>query len=128
MFRPTPPRTVFAFVLCLGLCLGALPAWAAPQTAPAGGTLAGLWTFLVSLFGKEGCIIDPYGGCGSGQAGADVDRGCGLDPYGRCAATPRPEVAEEGCGIDPNGGCGRNLSTASGDRGCMLDPHGGCER
>ena len=48
-----------------------------------------LWSFLLGVWTKEGCNIDPDG----------AKEGCMIDPDG----------AKEGCGIDPDGvkaGCG----------------------
>lgn len=50
--------------------------------------LAGLWSWLVELWGENGCYIDPNG-C-PGVAGA---------------APSAPAENENGCFIDPNGGC-----------------------
>ena len=50
-----------------------------------------LWRFLGSLWGEEGCILDPDGRCLPGTAGAPAattqgDEGCRIDPSGRCGA------------------------------------------
>ena len=58
-----------------------------------------LWRFLGSLWGEEGCHLDPNGRC---LPAAQVDAGCHLDPDGRCL--PAAQV-DEGCHIDPNGRC-----------------------
>jgi len=41
-----------------------------------------LWCFLGSLWGEEGCILDPNGRC---LPAAQTDSGCYIDPDGRCA-------------------------------------------
>ena len=42
-----------------------------------------IWNWLSSLWGDNGCGIDP-GGSGCGAATASADNGCGIDPWGRC--------------------------------------------
>lgn len=87
-------------VLLLGAVLAA--PWvsaAAPQAQPAprtaggfGAVLGRLWSTLTSLWGDEGCSLDPYGRCaGAGgsaaSSGATLDNGCSPDPYGRCTGS-----------------------------------------
>lgn len=63
------------------------------------------WNGLVSLWMENGCILDPSGGCATGQAEAPkADNGCGIDPNGGCAAGLAPQ-AENGCILDPDGRC-----------------------
>ena len=67
-----------------------------------------LWRFLAGLWEKEGCIIDPHGGCTKGMT-PKTDAGCILDPHGGCSG-------------------GNTGTTVLGDEGCILDPHGGCSQ
>jgi hypothetical protein len=51
--------------------------------------LSRAWSLLVSLWGEEGCNIDPSGRCVTGPVQVappkvDTDTGCHLDPSGRC--------------------------------------------
>jgi hypothetical protein len=52
--------------------------------------LSRAWTFLMVLWAKEGCGIDPDGHCVIRPAALapmvpeQVDTGCGIDPDGRC--------------------------------------------
>lgn len=65
------------------------------------------WEGLVSLWMENGCIIDPNGGCATGQAEAPrTDNGCIIDPSGGCATgqADAPQ-ADNGCIIDPDGRC-----------------------
>lgn len=63
------------------------------------------WEGLISLWMENGCIIDPNGGCATGQAEAPrTDNGCIADPNGGCATGLAPQ-AENGCIIDPDGRC-----------------------
>jgi hypothetical protein len=86
-------------VLLLGVVLAApLVSAAAPQAQPAphtagglGALLSSLWSTLNSLWGDNGCSLDPYGRCAgaSGSAassGATLDAGCTIDPFGWCAS------------------------------------------
>ncbi len=57
--------------------------------------LSGFWRALITLWGEEGCTIDPYGRCitspGSGAtSGTTGDNGCTIDPSGRCLPTSLP--------------------------------------
>jgi hypothetical protein len=52
------------------------------QTA-ARAPLSRLWNALVSVWEKNGCVIDPNGLCVPNSQ-ESADNGCGLDPYGRC--------------------------------------------
>jgi hypothetical protein len=77
--------------------------------------LSRAWSLLVSLWGEEGCHIDPNGLCRAGVAQpvpprVHADTGCNLDPDGRCvtgAAQPAPTRVhtDTGCNIDPDGRC-----------------------
>lgn len=54
-------------------------------TAP----IAWVWSWLTSIWEKNGCMIDPSGRCllGTGivpTLPAGTDNGCGIDPSGRC--------------------------------------------
>ena len=102
-------------VLALALPWTAAAAPHAPgRLAAAESSLARLWSWLTSLWGDNGCGIDPDGsGCVS-RAGASS------------APPPSPD---NGCGLDPNGsGCIPGTGSApapSTDNGCAIDPHGG---
>jgi len=117
-------RSLRRRALPLLLCAGLLAPWAsgatatkpraAQATAPAASSLLDrAWRLLQSLWGEEGCRIDPNGRCATGAApaprpGTETDTGCRIDPSGRCAtsATPAPRPGTEtGCRIDPNGHC-----------------------
>lgn len=63
---------------------------------------AGLWSFVLRLWGKNGCGIDPDGRCLPSVA-PPAENGCGLDPSGQC--TPSASAPKNGCGLDPNGRC-----------------------
>ena len=51
------------------------------------------WNYIVGLWDKEGCGIDPDGSC---------DAGCGLDPSG-CVTSSSESAPKNGCGLDPHG-------------------------
>ena len=64
--------------------------------------------FLVRIWMKEGCGIDPHGTCVPVPgAGSSVDNGCGIDPHGSCGTSAQPvgPSSDAGCGIDPHGAC-----------------------
>ncbi len=91
--------------------------------------LSSLWSWLINLWEKNGCAIDPWGRCLSSTAPAQptgADNGCMIDPDGRCRVAP----TKNGCMIDPSGRC---LPTAapvepatSAGNGCSIDPGGRC--
>ncbi len=70
------------------------------------------WSFLSSLWEKEGCGLDPHGACKAGSSDANSQEG------------------KNGCIIDPNGGCKPETEgsedPAQTKEGCIIDPHGGC--
>jgi hypothetical protein len=75
-----------------------------PVGSSAGTPLSSLWSWLISLWEKNGCAIDPWGRCRVVPAKS----GCMIDPGGRClpGSTPaQPANAVNGCGIDPGGRC-----------------------
>jgi hypothetical protein len=81
-----------------------------------------LWGTLVSVWGKNGCRLDPDGRCapqqdpaGSGSA-LPADNGCRIDPDGCAKILP----VDNGCRLDPSG-CARALPM---DNGCRIDPSG----
>ena len=81
---------------------------ASPAPAP---FLGRLWTFLTSVWGTEGCRIDPDGRCVASPSpglAKPAETGCRIDPDGclttRTASPVSP--AEEGCHLDPDGRCG----------------------
>jgi len=94
--------------------LGARPV---PKAAAAfhQGLLSRAWSFLASLWGEEGCNIDPDGRCVAGKVQqtpprVNTDSGCNIDPNGRCIAgavqqTPPRVDTDSGCNIDPDGLC-----------------------
>lgn len=101
-------------VLLLLSTLAAAP-WAAAgprqESPPAGRAAAFLvldllsraWSHLTGFQIKEGCHIDPSGGCLTGASPAPppaTETGCNIDPDG-CTAVQ----AETGCNIDPSGLC-----------------------
>jgi len=87
----------------------------APQTSGLAAGLSSLWSWVLGLWGEEGCYIDPHGGCRAGvssvpSAQDQVDTGCYIDPHGGCGestgSAPSVPESETGCYIDPHGGCG----------------------
>ena len=62
-----------------------------------------LWRFLGTLWGEEGCMIDPHGQCNAVLA-PTTDSGCKIDPNGRCAELSAP-TTDSGCKLDPYGLC-----------------------
>jgi hypothetical protein len=108
-------------VLLLGAVLATpLVSAASPRALPAQRTaslfeavLARLLGTLTSLWGEEGCSLDPYGGCTRRSTAippVTPDNGCYIDPYGGCtgtggAATSPGETLDEGCSADPYGRC-----------------------
>src|SRR6185295_16232375 len=104
MSSPSLRRRALPLLLCAGL----LAPWAAAATAqkaraaqaaaPAASSLLDrAWRLLQSLWGEEGCMIDPNGRCATRttpapRPGTETDTGCMIDPNGRCAtgATPAP--------------------------------------
>jgi len=62
----------------------------AKSAAPApGDLLSRAWSLLVSLWGEEGCHLDPSGRCVTSPVQVappkvDTDTGCNIDPSGRC--------------------------------------------
>jgi len=121
---PSPALRRRTLALLLATALAA--SWAAaagPQarTAPRPATavhqdlLSRTWSLLASLWGEEGCNIDPNGRCATGAVQpvpprVHTDTGCNIDPNGRCAtgaAQPVPPRvhSDTGCNIDPDGRC-----------------------
>ena len=95
-------RSLLALIVAVPLC--APSAWAAPnRELHTFDILARLWSTVSALWAKEGCNIDPHGGC----TAPSTKEGCKLDPHGACI-TEQP------------------ASSPTTDSGCMLDPHGGC--
>jgi hypothetical protein len=122
---PSPSLRRWTLVFLLAAAL-AMSSWAsaAGSKAPASprattavhqDLLSRAWNLLASLWGEEGCHIDPDGRCASVAAQpvpprVHTDEGCNLDPNGRCeagAAQPVPPRVhtDTGCHIDPNGRC-----------------------
>jgi hypothetical protein len=112
------PRQVVPLLLAATLAapwsLAAEPRRDAPHRASAAAAsarlplLAPLWSLLTSVWGKEGCHIDPNGRCvANPDSGliAPADTGCNIDPSG-CAAAREASLAspaDEGCHLDPSG-------------------------
>jgi hypothetical protein len=77
-----------------------------------------IWNLLNRSWEKEGCVIDPHGGCAKDGTRKTERRHDGM-------------WEKNGCVIDPHGGsvCGKGRAvdpTAQGDAGCGLDPNGSC--
>jgi hypothetical protein len=112
--------------------VGAEPLHRAGKPKPVGSfaaaPLPSLWSWLVNLWEKNGCAIDPHGRCLPGAAPVQpdgADNGCGIDPWGHCQVAP----AKNGCMIDPHGRClpvAAPVQPASADNGCSIDPWGRC--
>ncbi|HZF08289.1 MAG TPA: hypothetical protein VFE33_05820 [Thermoanaerobaculia bacterium] len=68
-------------VLLLAALLTASSALAAGPTPAAPSLLARAWSLLASLWGEEGCHLDPSGRC---VTAPKIDTGCNVDPDGRC--------------------------------------------
>ena len=67
-----------------------------------------IWSWLIHLWEKNGCAIDPWGHCQSGATPVQPKNGCGIDPHGQCqpgVAPAQPDSTENGCSIDPGGRC-----------------------
>ena len=83
----------------------ASPRWAqALEDVP---LLGNFWSFLRSVWEKEGCGIDPWGRCVSGPDQSpplQPKEGCNIDPNGHCIQEPTPSP-KIGCHIDPWGRC-----------------------
>src|SRR5436305_11592665 len=96
-------------VLLLSLCFLTTSGFAAEsRTAVGPETLRSAWAdtlarsfrgFLRSLWGADGCGLDPLGRCATQPT---TDNGCRLDPLGRCATQP---TNDSGCILDPLGRC-----------------------
>ncbi|HEV7503848.1 MAG TPA: hypothetical protein VGS07_02950 [Thermoanaerobaculia bacterium] len=106
----------------------AVPFWSSiVDTVPAE-SCARFWSFLTSLWAKNGCEVDPNGRClpGLTSVPAGGKNGCQVDPSGRCL--PRPSYAtDNGCEVDPSGRCLPRPSYAT-DNGCQVDPNGRCRK
>jgi hypothetical protein len=57
------------------------------------------WNYVVGLWDKEGCGLDPSGLC---KTNTSSDAGCGLDPSG-CVIPSSESAPKNGCGLDPHG-------------------------
>lgn len=93
MHRIHRVRIVFAVLLLTASA--SLPAWGAQPrvredarparlAAFARSAAVLLWSQLTGLWEKEGCVIDPHGGCVTGQSTTETDAGCIIDPNGGC--------------------------------------------
>ena len=113
MFRPSL-RRIAALALCLAMAgsgvLAAKPrATVSPDSAAVSkggptGFLDTVWSFLVSVWAKNGASPDPYGG---------PKNGSGVDPYGG---------RKNGAGADPFGK--PSSGPPNGDNGSAGDPDG----
>jgi len=94
MPRPALSRSLAVFLLGAALLAPAVSA-APPRSHPAPlrsgfleegplDLLARLWASFSSLWGENGCSIDPNGRCASAPVRPSGDAGCSLDPSGRC--------------------------------------------
>lgn len=109
---PSSPLRRTTFVLLLSSLLTApLASAAVRQAQPKAATsapselLSRAWSLLTSLWGEEGCNVDPDGRYVTKPvqlAPPHLDTGCTGDPDGRCVNTPHLDT---GCHIDPNGRC-----------------------
>ena len=122
MLSPAFRRRILPLFLATALAASWASA-AGPKTATAPrGTaavhqdlLSRAWSLLASLWGDEGCHLDPDGRCATRTAQpvpprVHTDEGCHIDPNGRCATCPvqpvPPQVhSDTGCHLDPNGRC-----------------------
>lgn len=101
MFRRSIPKILLTVILAALLAVPSIAAAESPKprtlrarlTMPVpGDLLARLWSLLGRSQDKEGCGLDPHGGCtgqGTGSGTPPVgEAGCGLDPHGGCTGTP----------------------------------------
>jgi len=94
MARPFLHRVVLVLLLAAVLAAPAIAAQprARTENKPAAVIAAvvsalrvHVWTLLSSIWEKNGCGIDPHGGCTSSTTTTvQSDAGCGLDPHGGC--------------------------------------------
>lgn len=121
MSRISLPKLVLVLILAT-LLTAPSAGWSAGRRFSSDGTwrrssvpeslVVTFWGYLVGLWEKAGCGLDPSGGL--------------------CTTYPStPEPSDNGCGLDPHGGCetGTNSvggSAANQDAGCGLDPSGAC--
>lgn len=114
MCRPTSRPLVPVLVLSLVLpCLSPPSAGAASwwEQGQASSLFGRLWHSLSAVWGQEGCIMDPNGGCRERSSGAPVEG--------------RSQITENGgCIMDPDGRCGSSVS-AEGSSSLL---HGGSQR
>jgi hypothetical protein len=108
---------------------GPVPGLRAAEASAATHAVARLWSFLASLWSKNGCHVDPDGHC-LPSTGPTGENGCEVDPNGLClpgtgSATP---TEKNGCHVDPSGHCrpGNGSATPAAKNGCQLDPNGHC--
>jgi hypothetical protein len=122
MPRSSLRRTMIVLLL-LSLLTAPLASAAGRQAQPKAATQAPIellsraWSLLTSLWGEEGCNVDPNGRC------MHTDTGCTGDPNGRCMHT------DTGCNVDPNGRCITSpvqVAPQHRDTGCIGDPNGRC--
>jgi hypothetical protein len=97
---PSPSLRRRTLVLLLAAALATPWASAAGAKAPAAPRatatahqdfLSRAWSLLASLWGEEGCHLDPNGRCRAAAAQpvpprVHTDTGCNLDPNGRCTS------------------------------------------
>ena len=119
MFPRKAAVLAVTLILALPWCAtAARPAFSLPARGVPSASLeqlrAGFWSWLWSVWTKEGCGLDPGG----------AKEGCSIDPGG----------AKAGCVIDPSGNpaCGPTSAgnpdsaapTSNADAGCTIDPGG----
>jgi hypothetical protein len=64
------------------------------------GRFEGFWSFVTSLWAKNGCEVDPSGLNSVPATGS----GCQTDTSGHCLPSPN-QAADNGCEVDPSGRC-----------------------
>jgi hypothetical protein len=79
-------RSLVKIVLVLSILLVAVPpiqAAESPAEARSGwsGFFAELWEVVSTVWGGNGCILDPNGSC---RDSSQADNGCWVDPNGSC--------------------------------------------
>lgn len=62
----------------------AVPYWSGSVASVPAESFARFWSFLTSLWAKNGCEVDPSGRCLPRPSQAAADNGCSADPSGRC--------------------------------------------
>jgi len=115
---PQGRKQITALLILLGLLMMNVPAAIAGAGGPLPKQTAGVahedgeaffsraWSWMRSLWEKNGPCIDPNGGCTPGGALSQPEAGPCIDPDGRCTlGGAAPSQLDHGPCIDPNGGC-----------------------